>query len=203
MSPYQDRPIMALCETFYRKYYNDDAKRILLLGINPGRFGGGATGIPFTDPVRLETECHIPNTLPKKGELSADFIYRVVAAFDGPEEFYRRFLIGSVCPLGFTKDGKNLNYYDDKKLTATCLPFMIGSINDLKKISRSEEVFCLGEGQNYKMLRRLNEEHQFFEEVHPLPHPRFIMQYRRKKVDEYVERYVKALAGGRSRMPDT
>ena len=29
---------------FYSKYYADDHERILVLGINPGRFGGGTTG---------------------------------------------------------------------------------------------------------------------------------------------------------------
>lgn len=198
MNPYKDPSIIGLCRTFYEKYYADEHPRVLMLGINPGRFGGGATGIAFTDPIRLAAECHIPNELPKKPELSSDFIYRVVNAFGGPEKFYGRVLIGSVCPLGFTKDGKNLNYYDDKKLTAACLPFIISSINDLKKISRSPVVFCLGEGQNFKMLQRLNDEHHFFDEVRPLPHPRFILQYRRKKVEEYVQRYVMALSSARS-----
>lgn len=31
-------------DAFYSKYYADDIERILVLGINPGRFGGGITG---------------------------------------------------------------------------------------------------------------------------------------------------------------
>src|SRR5271154_652622 len=76
LNPYRDRTTWHLCEQFYRKYYSDRRVRTIILGINPGRFGGGLTGIPFTDPVKLETECGIPNTLKRKAELSADFIYQ-------------------------------------------------------------------------------------------------------------------------------
>ena len=51
--PYQDKTTFGLCETFYKKYYNDRDERIMIIGINPGRFGAGLTGIPFTDPVKL------------------------------------------------------------------------------------------------------------------------------------------------------
>ena len=53
--------------------------------------------------------------------------------------------------------------------------------------------FCLGEGENYKQLSRFNEEQGFFREIIPLPHPRWIMQYRRKKVKEFVALYVQKL----------
>lgn len=39
-----------------------------ILGINPGRFGAGTTGIAFIDPIRLENECGINNSFPKKVE---------------------------------------------------------------------------------------------------------------------------------------
>ena len=45
MNPYLDANTMECCTTFYTKFYNDDIKRKLLLGINPGRFGGGITGV--------------------------------------------------------------------------------------------------------------------------------------------------------------
>ena len=53
--------------------------------------------------------------------------------------------------------------------------------------------YCLGEGENYKYFSRINERHGFFKEIVPLPHPRWVMQYRRKKVKEYVELYVEKL----------
>ena len=66
--------------------------------------------------------------------------------------------------------------------------------SQLKTIATTREVcYCLGEGTNYKIFQRLNAKHSFFKEIIPLPHPRFIMQYRRKKVDEYVKLYLQKL----------
>src|SRR5690242_10769323 len=78
LNPYQEENAFQLCEKFYGKFYHDNQPRTLILGINPGRFGGGITGIPFTDPVKLETQCGIHNDLKKKVELSADFIYAMI-----------------------------------------------------------------------------------------------------------------------------
>src|SRR6266567_5643488 len=75
MNPYQEGNASALCKKFYKTFYNDNAPRTMILGINPGRHGGGITGIPFTDPVKLEKFCGIPNDLPRKAELSADFMH--------------------------------------------------------------------------------------------------------------------------------
>jgi len=105
MNPYRDPAAWKLCEQFYNKYYSDEAHRVLVLGINPGRFGGGITGIPFTDPLTLEKECGIQNTLKKKTELSAEFIYRMIGDYGGPDQFYRRFYISALSPLGFTQEG--------------------------------------------------------------------------------------------------
>jgi len=191
MNPYRDPIAWSLCEQFYWKYYSDNQQRTLILGINPGRFGGGITGIPFTDPLTLEKECGIPNTLKKKTELSAEFVYRMIGASGGPDLFYRQFYISALSPLGFTKDGKNLNYYDDKKLEKQITPFIIESIRSQLGFGiRHDVCFCLGEGENFKFLSRINSDHHFFERIIPLAHPRFIMQYRRKKVDEYVGGYL-------------
>ncbi len=191
MNPYKDEYAMGLCDKFYQKYYHDDLSRKLMLGINPGRFGSGTTGISFTDPVKLEKVCGIENTLIKKAELSADFIYRMIEAYGGPKDFYRRYFISAVSPLGFTKEGKNINYYDDKKLQKAVTPFVIDSINRIIKIGiNKEKCFCIGEGKNYDFLTKLNEEHRWFIEIIPLPHPRFIMQYRRKKVLTYIDQYL-------------
>jgi Domain of unknown function (DUF4918) len=166
----------------------------MIIGINPGRFGGGLTGIPFTDPVKLETICGIKNDLPKKQELSADFIYTMIKSYGGPALFYKNFYFTSVSPLGFTKAGKNLNYYDDNKLEERIRPFMVTCMRSQLSFGINTKVaYCLGEGDNYKFLSQFNEQHQFFEKIIPLAHPRFIMQYKRKNLDRYVDRYLKAL----------
>jgi hypothetical protein len=194
LNPYRDEVSFNLCRLFFKKYYDDPHQRVLILGINPGRHGAGLTGIPFTDPIKLEAMCGIANALPKKAELSADFIYAVIAAFGGPEKFYRRFYFSSVSPLGFVKAGKNLNYYDDRKLQESLQPFIKKTLTATIGLGVDTSiVYCLGEGQNYKFLRRLNEEQRLFDKIVPLAHPRFIMQYRRKKMNDYVIDYLSKL----------
>ncbi len=195
MNPYQDDYTLSLCNTFYNRFYSDEEQRTLMLGINPGRFGSGTTGISFTDPVKLEKEYGIENTLVKKAELSADFIFKMITAFGGPTAFYKHYFISSVSPLGFTKDGININYYDDKKLERAILPFVIDSIEKMIAFGINKEVcYCIGEGKNLDFLSKLNEKHKWFKEIKGLPHPRFIMQYRRKRIDEYVNIYLEQLS---------
>ena len=112
--PFEDQGTLAAIEAFYGKFFNDEKKRVLMLGINPGRFGGGVTGIPFTDPEKLSNDLGIDHNFDSRGELSSQFIYEMIHHLGGPEHFYSHFLISSVCPLGFVKEGKNLNYYDIK-----------------------------------------------------------------------------------------
>ncbi len=192
-------PLQELPEThrvfqlFLEKYYADHAPRSLVLGINPGRFGAGVTNVAFTDPVHLERECGIGSSFPKKEELSAQFVYKVIHAFGGPERFYQRFFVNSIVPFGFVKNGINYNYYDDKSLQTAMTPFAVAHLKGLLDLGMDRQIcFCLGEGKNFQFLSKLNEREGLFEKVVPLPHPRFIMQYKRKKVEEYVERYVEA-----------
>lgn len=195
LHPYQDAYTMSLCTTFFKKYYHDNKPRKLLLGINPGRFGSGITGISFTDPVRLETECGIANNFDKRGELSSDFIYRMITAYGGPVDFYSKHLISAASPLGFVQKGKNINYYDDPKLQKAVAPFICDSISRLMKMGCDRKKgFCIGEGKNYAFLSELNQVHGWFDEVIALAHPRFIMQYKRKQLSGYIDRYLIALA---------
>lgn len=200
LNPFQDKIVLSLCEEFYKKYYNDENIRTLILGINPGRHGGGLTGIPFTDPIKLEQYCGIANPLPKKPELSADFIYRMITAYGGPDIFYRHFHFSSISPLGFTLDGKNLNYYDINALQHALRPFIVDSMKKTLKLGISTSVcYCLGEGTNVKYLHAINKEFGWFETIVPLAHPRFIMQYRRKLLDTYVGEYVEKLKAANRR----
>lgn len=194
LNPYRDPVALEICRAFYGKYYHDNQKRFLILGINPGRYGAGITGVPFADPIKLETVLGIKNFLPKKPELSADFIHSVVSGFGGADRFFSRFFINSVSPLGFVRDGKNLNYYDDPALKKALRPFIRKSIGGLLRMDvATDVVFCLGEGQNLKYLQSINGEDRLFGRIVPLAHPRFIMQYRRKYVDRYVEDYLARL----------
>lgn len=186
--------VQTLCTSFYKKYYNNNNQRHLLIGINPGRFGGGITGIPFTDPIRLEKTCGVKNDFDKKQELSSVFIYDMIEQFGGTYAFYNRFYISAMSPLGFVKHGKNLNYYDDKILLKRIQPFIIDSMKKQIAFGLNTDVcFCIGEGVNLKILQKLNEKHSWFSRIESLPHPRFIMQYRLKRKDEFIRQYLSKL----------
>lgn len=194
MNPFQNDAAWLITGLFYRKFYSDNDQRVFIFGINPGRFGGGITGIPFTDPVRLENECGIRNDFRKLAELSSIFIYEVVKAYGGAEKFYREFFITALSPLGFTKNGINLNYYDDKELLKSSEGFIVECIQEQQaKIPALDICFCLGEGTNYKIFKKLNDKHGFFKDIIPLPHPRWIMQYRRKKIEDFAALYIEKL----------
>lgn len=196
MNPFQNKDTLLLSSTFYKKYYNDSKKRIGILGINPGRFGAGLTGIPFTDPKKLVEFCGIENDFPKKAELSGDFIYLMIKQFGGPELFYQKFFFNSVCPLGFTKDGKNMNYYDTKPLQNSVTPYIVQSLQaEINLGLETSVVYCLGEGKNFEFLSKLNKEYHFFEKIIPLSHPRYIMQYKRRFLNEYINDYLEKLSG--------
>ncbi len=194
LDAHQHEDVQQACTAFYKKYYYDNNKRHVLIGINPGRFGGGITGIPFTDPIRLEKVCGIQNNFQKKQELSSVFIYDMIDAFGGAEIFYKQFYITATSPLGFIKNGKNLNYYDDKILLKDIQPFVIECMQQQIAFGLKTDVcFCIGEGENLKYLRKLNDEYKWFNKIETLPHPRFIMQYRLKRKEEFIQQYVNKL----------
>ena len=194
--PYDNAETMRVMSAFYQKFYADNQPRTFIFGINPGRFGAGVTGVPFTDPIRLEKECGIENDFQKKPELSSAFVWQFIHAYGSPEAFCRDFYITSLSPLGFVKSGKNINYYDDRQLQRAVEPFIVWNIRtQLDLGGRQETALCLGEGENFAFFKKLNDTHRFFREIVPLPHPRWVMQYRRKRVDEFVGRYVEALKG--------
>jgi hypothetical protein len=194
MNPFSDEAAFDVTRKFYQLFYGDNHTRRIILGINPGRFGGGITGIPFTDPINLELYCGIPNDFAKKPELSSTFMYMMIDAYGGPGRFYKDYFITALSPLGFVKDGKNLNYYDIPKLKTAVEPFVIDCLK--KQLSMNVDrhrAYCLGEGENFRYLTSLNERYEFFKEIIPLPHPRFIMQYKRKLLQEYINRYIQTL----------
>jgi len=194
MTPFDNEATMQACQQFYSKFYNDVRQRQIIIGINPGRFGGGVTGIPFTDPIRLQDDCGIVNNWGRKQELSSVYMYEMMAAFGGVHAFYNRFYVSAVSPLGFTRNGKNLNYYDDKALQQDIRPFVIECLQQQLAFGiERQKAFCLGDGKNFAFLTALNREQQFFEKIVPLPHPRFIMQYKLKKKAEYIQQYITAL----------
>ena len=189
--PQKDAAVLGIFDKFLHKYYNDDEPRRIFLGINPGRFGAGVTGVNFTAPKQLKEYCGIDHNFKNQSELSAEFIYDMVTAYGGVEKFYADFFIGSVCPLGFIKHGKNINYYDDKDLLRAVEPFIIKSLKQLLDFNVDRKVcYAIGGEKNFKYLVSINERFKWFEEIMPLAHPRFIMQYRRKQKQQFIQQYL-------------
>ncbi len=195
LNPYRQPSSWKIVEQFYTTYYENDNKRMIVFGINPGRYGGGVTGIPFTDPVNLEQICGISNDLEKRTELSSRFIYEVIDAYGGPKDFYETFYISSISPLGYIKDGKNLNYYDIESWKEIFQTYAADMIRYQYDFIRKDRAICIGQGENAKFLKLINDENRFFDQIINLPHPRWITQYRLKQKEKYIQEYLDSLTG--------
>jgi hypothetical protein len=199
MNPFrEDEQVIPISSAFYKKYYDDTNKRRLIMGINPGRLGSGTTGVPFTDTKRLRDKCRIEYKGKETHEPSSVFVYDVIDAYSGNERFYKHFYISAVCPLGFTKltengKEKNYNYYDSKALTDAVYDFCVDSIRKQLEFGIDTEVcYCFGTGKNEKFLRMINDKNGFFKKIIALEHPRFVMQYKAKTKQLYIDKYIQA-----------
>jgi len=205
MNPMRENDnVFAAASGFYRKYYSDNNPRRIILGINPGRFGAGATGIPFTDTIRMREKCGLTPAGIKTYETSSVFIYEMIDRYGGTEKFYGDYFISSVSPLGFTKTGTsgralNYNYYDSSELTNAVYDFAVDSIKKQLEFGICRETaICLGTGKNFSFLSKLNREYHFFDRIIPLEHPRFIMQYRTKQKESFIRAYIEILRTDKS-----
>jgi hypothetical protein len=155
--PQQSEEVLTVVKRFLDKYFNDTRKRQCFWVLTPGRFGAGVTGVNFTAAKQLTEECGIEHPFGNRSELSAEFIYAMINRYGGPEKFYSRYFIGSVCPLGFVKAGKNINYYDDKELQQVVEPFIIESIGKavIVPVDRNR-CLCIGGDKNFAYLSELN-----------------------------------------------
>jgi len=200
MNPYQEgnTEVDRLLKEYYTKYYSDTNSRGLILGINPGRLGAGQTGIPFTDTPALREICEIDTQIETK-ETSSEFVYKLVRAYGGPESFFNDWFIGAACPLGFlhlNEKGNwiNWNYYDEEELFEAVKPFMIAKLKEqIVLCGEPSRAIVWGTGKNLKYLKKINQQEKLFEELISLEHPRFVMQYRRKRVDEYLQKFIEHL----------
>ena len=190
LHPQKEEKVREVVKAFYNKYYHDDGERLIMLGINPGRFGAGVTGVNFTAPRQLMDNCGIVHSFKNQSELSAEFIYEMITAFGGPGLFYSKVFIGSVFPLGLTRDGKNINYYDERELMHHLQPFIIQTLDDLMSNVKYKPVcIAIGGEKNFKYLSLLNKSEKWFNSILSLPHPRFIMQYRRPHKLDFIHQY--------------
>ncbi len=189
--PFDNIETKRVMQTFFDKYYADTKPRTYLIGINPGRLGSGITGIGFTDAYHLEEYCDIPNSFDKRIEISAAFMFEVIEAYGGVEKFYKNFFFTTVMPLGLLKEGKNYNYYDDLQTQNALEPFITKTLLDQISIPQAKSnIICVGQGKNLKYLKAFNDKHKCFDSIEVVPHPRWVMQYRRKEKEKYIDAYL-------------
>lgn len=94
----------------------------------------------------------------------------------------------------FLKNGKNYNYYDDKGTLEYFKPLIYKSIQTQMNFPNIQKsVATVGQGKNLDFLQRLNGEKKLFSSIKILPHPRWIMQYRRKDKQKYIKQYIETL----------
>lgn len=104
-----------------------------------------------------------------------------------------------VCPLGIVKinskgNDVNCNYYDSKRLQEALYSLIVSSIQAQIDFGIDTSIcYCIGSGENYTFLSKINNEYHFFRDIIPLEHPRFIMQYNSKQKDVFLEKYLNAL----------
>jgi hypothetical protein len=193
--PFADIAVQEVMQQFYTQYFHDTQTRTLIFGINPGRYGAGITGINFTAPRQLWNDCGIQHYFGDSSELSAEFIYAMIAAYGGPDQFYQHFFISAVSPLGYVYKGKNLNYYDTPLLQKRLKPFIVHCIQQqLQWPVNRKRCICIGGDKNLRYLSDLNNQYHWFEQIDVLPHPRFIMQYKRKFMKDFIGQYLTLLA---------
>ena len=100
-----------LVRAFFRAYYAGSAPRVVICGINPGRYGAGQTGLPFLDfhtlGRLLEGVCDMDG---RRGrERSAAFVASVIDHF-GPRRFFDNVYLTNLSWFGFVKEGRNWNH---------------------------------------------------------------------------------------------
>ncbi len=191
--------IKEITNIFYKKYYNDNHKRYLILGSSPARKGTAATGIPFEDASHLYEITGIKINDFYINKSSSNFLYEVMEQYGGCEKFYRDFYMSFVCPLGIAKINSknnivNCNYYENKQLEKTLYTFIVNSLKRQISFGIDTSIcYCIGSGENYKFLTEINKKYNFFDKIIPLEHPRFIMQYNSKDKDKYLNKYIETL----------
>ena len=191
--------IKEITNAFYKKYYNDHNKRYLILGSSPARKGTATTGIPFEDASHLykETGIMIDNFYINKS--SSNFLYDVMEQYGGCQRFYKDFFMSFVCPIGIVNVNSkgnlvNANYYENKKLEKASHNFIVDSLKKQIALGIDTSIcYCIGSGENFKFLTKINEEYHFFDKIISLEHPRFIMQYNSKDRNKYLDKYLNAL----------
>ena len=204
INPYSGRnkkQVLQMVQIFYQKYFNDKNKRRLILGSSPARRGSAITGVPFEDALNLQKETGISIANFHVNNAASNFLNRVIYEYGGRHKFYHNFYLNFVCPLGICKINSkgnqvNCNYYENKQVEEMVTPLIISALKTQISFGIDTSVcYCIGSGQNYQELSKINKNWGFFQKIVPLEHPRFITQYHPEDEKKYLHKYLNALMG--------
>lgn len=176
---------------FERLYIEPNKPKIVLCGINPGRYGAGKTGIPFIDFNSLSEM--LPNVNRKDAEPSAQFFFSVVKKF-GIIDFYRSFYVTNISRYGFSRISKqkNVNYYDNTIPTEVTLCLIDKFIREMSVINPNV-IIPLSTCVDYELKKQKGTGRITAEIGTRLSHPSWISTYRRKELEAWVDKYVQEL----------
>lgn len=200
----QKEQVKKITTAFYQKYYDDTQSRRLILGSSPAYRGSAVTGVPFEDAKYLEKETGISIDKFFISRSSSEFLYEVIEKYGNRTKFYTDFYMNFVCPLGIVRTNQkgnevNCNYYENKKLLKALYPFIVKVIYSQLDFGIDTSVcYCIGSGENFNFISKINQEYNFFRSIIPLEHPRYIMQYNSKRKDEFIEKYINAFQGSQN-----
>ena len=202
INPYSDRnkkQVLQMVQIFYQKYFNDTNKRRLILGSSPARRGSAITGVPFEDASNLQKETGISIENLHISNAASDFLNEVIDKYGERTKFYHDFYLNFVCPFGICKTSSkgnpvNCNYYENKQVEEIVTPLIISALKTQINFGIDTSVcYCIGSGQNYQELSKINKKWRFFQKIVPLEHPRFITQYHPEDKEKYLHKYLNAL----------
>jgi hypothetical protein len=168
-------------DDFWDTYYGAGVPRVVVCGLNPGRFGAGQTGIPFMDFASLGQL--LPGIARQDHERSAGFFFEVVSAF-GVTAFYRTFYVTNVSAVGFVRSGRNLNYPD---LPAPALETVKQRFLEEMELVQPTHVIALGH-QVQKTLRQWLPAEVDCSRC--LAHPAWVATYRPHDSAQWIEHYL-------------
>jgi hypothetical protein len=113
----------------------------------------------------------------------------------GPRDFYNRFLISSVMPMGLLNGTKNCNYYDSASIFRKCKSVIQLSMEKhLDMHVNRDRVIILGK-KNADFFYKIKGFNTLFKEVVTLDHPRYVMQYQLKNKDRFIGHWISTLRG--------
>ena len=130
---------------------------------------------------------------------ASNFLNEVIDKYGGRIKFYYDFYLNFVCPFGICKTNPkgnqiNCNYYENKRVEEILTSFIISALKTQINFGIDTSVcYCIGSGQNYQELSKINKKWRFFQKIVPLEHPRFITQYHPQEKEKYLHKYLDAL----------